>query len=116
MDQRQTESPIYFLQRSGDSSSTGSSSPARSPAHHHVRSSSMTGLSTIKKTQNVEAKVAAQQLAQVMASQTANDDNDDDDLGFRYSAPPPSFSSSLNTSIRAMSSTRPTRSPSPAVI
>ncbi|KAJ4959728.1 hypothetical protein NE237_019638 [Protea cynaroides] len=114
MDRRRTESPIYSRQRSGGSSSTGSSSPARSPAHHHARSASTTGLSTIKRTQNVAAKAAAQRLAQVMASQTADDDDDDDDdLGFRYSAPPPSFSSSLNTSIPAMSSTRPTRSPSP---
>ncbi|XP_043725035.1 coiled-coil domain-containing protein SCD2-like isoform X2 [Telopea speciosissima] len=115
MDRRRTESPIYSRQRSGGSSSTGSSSPARSPAHHHARSASTMGLSTIKRTQNVAAKAAAQRLAQVMASQTADDDDDDDDLGFRYSAPPPSFSSTLNNSIPAISSARPTRSPSPAL-
>ncbi|KAL5140452.1 Coiled-coil domain-containing protein SCD2 [Glycine soja] len=60
----------------------------------HSRSSSLTltggGISTVKRTQNVAAKAAAQRLAQVMASQTAvAADDDDDDLGFRYTAPPP---------------------------
>ncbi|KAG4984783.1 hypothetical protein JHK82_029618 [Glycine max] len=63
----------------------------------HSRSSSLTltggGISTVKRTQNVAAKAAAQRLAQVMASQTAvaaaDDDDDEDDLGFRYTAPPP---------------------------
>ncbi|CAK8574462.1 unnamed protein product [Lathyrus sativus] len=65
-----------------------SSSPSHSRNGGHARSSSLTGISTIKRTQNVAAKAAAQRLAQVMASQTVDDD-DDDDLGFRYSAPPP---------------------------
>jgi len=59
-----------------------------SPSHSrngHSRSSSLTltatGISTVKRTQNVAAKAAAQRLAQVMASQTADDDDDDvDDL------------------------------------
>ncbi|XP_043704709.1 coiled-coil domain-containing protein SCD2-like isoform X2 [Telopea speciosissima] len=115
MDRRRTGSPIHSRQRSGGSSSSGSSSPAMSPAHHHSWSTSVTGLSNIKRTQNVAAKAAAQRLAQVMASQTADDDDEDDDLGFRYSAPPPSFSSTVNNTIPAISSTRPTRSPSPAL-
>lgn len=130
MDRRRTGSPVYSRQWSGDSrgSSTGSSSPAMSPAHPSSRLG--TGMSTIKRTQNVAAKAAAQRLAQVMASQTADDDEDDDDLGFRFGAPPAptpslsSFGSSLNyrsgsnntTSTPAVSVTRPTRSPSPAVI
>ncbi|XP_065872644.1 coiled-coil domain-containing protein SCD2 isoform X2 [Euphorbia lathyris] len=120
MDRRRTGSPVYARQWSG--SSTGSSSPAMSPAHPSSRLG--TGMSTIKRTQNVAAKAAAQRLAQVMASQTADDDDEDDDLGFRYSAPPPpapsSFSSSLNHNghnsfTPAISVTRPNRSPSPAL-
>ncbi|KAF8400038.1 hypothetical protein HHK36_015912 [Tetracentron sinense] len=115
MDRRRTGSPGYSRQRSGGSSSTGSSSPVLSPAHPHARSSSTTGISNIKRTQNFAAKAAAQRLAQVMASQTADDDDEDDDLGFRYSAPPPSFPSNTNSSIPAISSTRTARSPSPAL-
>ncbi|KAF2311541.1 hypothetical protein GH714_024645 [Hevea brasiliensis] len=93
-----------------------------SPAHPSSRLG--TGMSTIKRTQNVAAKAAAQRLARVMASQTADDDEDDDDLGFRFSAPPPpapsSFSTSLNHSASnnvspAISVARPNRSPSPAL-
>ncbi|XP_071690859.1 coiled-coil domain-containing protein SCD2-like [Rutidosis leptorrhynchoides] len=68
-----------------------SSSPAMSPGrYHHSRSSSNSGISNIKRNQNVAAKAAAQRLAQVMASQNANidaddmDDDDDDDLDFRF--------------------------------
>ncbi|CAI8601617.1 unnamed protein product [Vicia faba] len=70
---------------------SSSSSPSHSHSRNggHARSSSLTGISTIKRTQNVAAKAAAQRLAQVMASQAADDDDDDGDLGFRYSAPPP---------------------------
>lgn len=110
---------MYGRQWSGGSSSTGSSSPARSPAPPHSRlGSGAGGVSTIKRSQNVAAKAAAQRLAQVMASQTADDYEEDDDLGFRYSAPPPpapsSYSSSVNSN-NSISSTRVTRSPSPAV-
>lgn len=60
-----------------------------SPARQ--RSSSSTGFSTVKRTQNVAAKAAAQRLAQVMASQTAGDSDDDDHddlvLPFRQEAP-----------------------------
>ncbi|KHG28186.1 atg11 [Gossypium arboreum] len=99
MDRKRTESPSY-TRRWSSHSGTGSTgggveSPALSPAHNqprHARSSSATGISSIKRTQNFAAKAAAQRLAQVMASQTTDDDDEDDDgddLGFRYSAPPP---------------------------
>lgn len=127
MDRKRTESPIYTRQWSSESG--GTASPTMSPArHHHARSSSVSGISNIKRTQNFAAKAAAQRLAQVMASQTADDDDEDDDddnddLGFRYSAPPPppplslSRNAVINASTKPMvSSTRITRSPSPAVI
>ncbi|KAG6746230.1 hypothetical protein POTOM_050760 [Populus tomentosa] len=125
MDRRRTESPVYARQWSSDSrgsSSTGSSSPARmSPAHPNSRLGS--SMSTIKRTQNVAAKAAAQRLAQVMASsQTADDEEDDDDLGFRFPAPPNSVSASSGFSSvnhrgsnNGVSVPRPNRSPSPAL-
>ncbi|CAL5338078.1 hypothetical protein CsSME_00021551 [Camellia sinensis var. sinensis] len=131
MDRRRTESPVYVRQWSSESSATaGSSSPTMSPSrHHHSRSSSATGISNIKRTQNFAAKAAAQRLAQVMASQAADngdddDDDDDDDLDFAFGAPlPPSFTRpSSNTSVNgnntknkpAIPSTKTTRSPSPS--
>lgn len=128
MDRRRNASPVYSRQWSGGSSSTGSSSPAMSPAHPLSRQIH-SGFSTVKRTQNVAAKVAAQRLAKVMASQTTADDeeeeDDDDDLGFRFGAPPPAPSSrsAANgnnisagaSSIPAISVSRPNRSPSPAV-
>lgn len=117
MDGTRTESPVYARQWSNESSSTGTSSPAMSPVrYHHARSSSLaTGMSNIKRTQNVAAKAAAQRLAQVMASQTADDDDEDEDdeLGFRYSAPPPPSFTRNRPAIPT--STRFTRSPSPAL-
>ena len=99
---------------SSESGNVMSSSPSHS-RNGHSRSSSLTltatGISTVKRTQNVAAKAAAQRLAQVMASQTADDDaddDDDDDLGFRYTAPPP-LSLSRN-------SAKTLRSPSPAAV
>ena len=127
MDRRRTESPVHARQWSGDSSSTGSSSPVMSPAHPQSR----LGPSATIKQRNVAAKAAAQRLAQVMASRTAVDDDDDeedDDLGFRFSAPTPpslSFHSSnangnkngvSDMAIPPISASRPNRSPSPAVI
>ncbi|KAG5035786.1 hypothetical protein JHK87_010696 [Glycine soja] len=132
MDRRRNASPVYARQWSGGSSSTGSSSPAMSPAHPQSRlgPTSAIGLSTVKRTQNVAAKAAAQRLARVMASQntTADDGEDDDDLDFRFSAPSPaslsSFSSNSGsnrsastnaTAIPPISVARPNRSPSPAL-
>lgn len=120
MDRRRTDSPVYARQWSSDTGTTGGpSSPAMSPARaHHSRSSSVTGISNIKRTQNFAAKAAAQRLAQVMASQTADDvDDEDDDLGFRYSAPPPlSLSRNANSGAKpAVPIAKTARSPSPAV-
>ncbi|XP_060213552.1 coiled-coil domain-containing protein SCD2 [Lycium barbarum] len=110
MDRARTASPRQLRKWSTESgaptlSTTGSSSPGR-VHHHHGRSSSVSGMSNIKRTQNVAAKAAAQRLAQVMASQaaTGNDDDDDDDnddVGFRFAAPiPPSFSRSNGNAIK----------------
>ncbi|RWR80097.1 coiled-coil domain-containing protein SCD2 [Cinnamomum micranthum f. kanehirae] len=121
MDRRRAGSPVYSRQRSGES--TGSSSPGMSPAHH--RSASAAGsFSSIKRTQNVAAKAAAQRLAQVMASQAAgaDDDDDDDDLtAFHYKAPPPSMPRLSNNNAGSIppatiSGSRAMRSPSPARI
>ncbi|KAL1301300.1 coiled-coil domain-containing protein SCD2 isoform X1 [Arachis ipaensis] len=134
MDRRRTASPVYGRQWSGGSSSTGSSSPAMSPAHPQSRlGPSSTGMSTVKRTQNVAAKAAAQRLARVMASQAAaadDDGEDDDDLDFQFAAPrapvPSSYSSNASslkssgvgttaTTIPPISLARPNRSPSPAL-
>ncbi|PIN25356.1 hypothetical protein CDL12_01901 [Handroanthus impetiginosus] len=130
MNRKRTESPVYSRQWSGGSSSTGSSSPAGSPAHPRSRlPPAATGMSTIKRTQNVAAKAAAQRLALVMASKTPNDDEDDEDedLGFRFGPPPMPISSNSNVNRSesgnsssalsgvALSSSRPNRSPSPAL-
>ncbi|TMX02135.1 hypothetical protein EJD97_022538 [Solanum chilense] len=123
MDRRRTESPVYARQWSGGSSSTGSSSPAGSPAHPRARlPPTVTGMSTIKRTQNVAAKAAAQRLAQVMASSHRPDEEeDDDDLGFR---PPTaafstndnrSNSNNKNSGLTAISLAKPNRSPSPSL-
>ncbi|KAI3684402.1 hypothetical protein L6452_33625 [Arctium lappa] len=118
MDRKRTESPVYTRQWSGGSSSTGSSSPAMSPAHPQSRLGQPSGYSTIKRTQNVAAKAAALRLAQVMASQTVDDDDDeDDDPAFRFAAPT-SFGNKSNGSGGALSGisfARPNRSPSPAL-
>ncbi|XP_041998033.1 coiled-coil domain-containing protein SCD2-like isoform X2 [Salvia splendens] len=130
MNRKRTESPVYARQWSGGSSSTGSSSPVGSPAHPRSRLlPSAAGMSTIKRTQNVAAKAAAQRLALVMASKTPNDDDDDedDDLGFRFAAPPAPMSASSNIGVNrsdsgsngggfsGISLTRPNRSPSPSL-
>lgn len=119
MDRKGSESPVSIRHWSSES---GISSPSRNG--HHARSSSVSGISNIKRTQNVAAKAAAQRLAKVMASQTPDEDEDDDyDLGFRYTAPPPlSLSRTGKTSLAsaaaaaATTTTSTTRSQSPAVI
>ncbi|KAE8123797.1 hypothetical protein FH972_018722 [Carpinus fangiana] len=95
-----------------------------SPAHPNSRLGP-TGFSTVKRTQNAAAKVAAQRLAKVMASQTtAADDDEEDDLEFRFGAGPPPVPSShssansnsnIASSFPAISVARPNRSPSPAL-
>ncbi|KAL4559821.1 hypothetical protein LXL04_031967 [Taraxacum kok-saghyz] len=121
MDRRRTESPVYTRQWSGGSSSTGSTSPAMSPAHPQSRLGQPSGYSTIKRTQNVAAKAAAQRLAQVMASQTVDDDDDDDDdLGFQFAAPTSFGNKSANnngtgSALSGISFGKPNRSPSPAL-
>ncbi|KAL6497195.1 hypothetical protein OROGR_029124 [Orobanche gracilis] len=123
MNRKRTASPVFARQWSGGSSSTGSSSPVGSPAHPRSRFPPPTaaGMSTIKRTQNVAAKAAAQRLALVMASKTPNDDDDDDDddLGFRF-GPPPSLSSNINKTdssigLSGTAPVKPNRSPSPAL-
>ncbi|XP_010909766.1 coiled-coil domain-containing protein SCD2 [Elaeis guineensis] len=123
MDRRRAGSPVYGRQRSGGSSSTGSSSPGMSPAHH--RSASASGLSSVRRTQNVAAKAAAARLAQVMASQSAagDDDDEEDDIpsaasgvGFRYGSSRPAASSNGSSGSSGASLLgRSTRSPSPAL-
>ncbi|KAE8690788.1 Coiled-coil domain-containing protein SCD2 [Hibiscus syriacus] len=134
MDRKRTESPVYtrrWTSHSGTGSTGGSvESPTLSPARHpphHARSSSATGISSIKRTQNFAAKAAAQRLAQVMASQTTDEDDeedDGDDLDFKYSAPPPlALSRKFNAASTvggagnkaALNFTRIGRSPSPAL-
>nr|XP_016446049.1 PREDICTED: coiled-coil domain-containing protein SCD2-like [Nicotiana tabacum] len=124
MDRRRTGSPVYARQWSGGSSSTGSSSPAGSPAHPRARlPPTVTGMSTIKRTQNVAAKAAAQRLAQVMASSQPppDDDEDDDDLGFRRPTAALSTndrrsnSNNRSSGLAAISLAKPNRSPSPAL-
>lgn len=128
MERRRTDSPVYARQWSSESGTTAAasggaqSSPVISPARNrHSRSSSSSGISNIKRTQNFAAKAAAQRLAQVMASQTAADDDDDEDdgdLGFRYSAPPPlSLARNVNSGATkpAIPPAKTTRSPSPAL-
>ncbi|GFY99924.1 hypothetical protein Acr_13g0013240 [Actinidia rufa] len=123
MDRRRTESPVYARQWSTESSAT--SSPAMSPSRpHHARSSSTAGgISNIKRTQNFAAKAAAQRLAQVMASQAADNgddddgDGEDDDFGFWFGAPPPLTRpvSVTNNNKPVIPSTKTTRSASPAL-
>ncbi|KAL4634605.1 hypothetical protein ACB092_04G211900 [Castanea dentata] len=122
MDRRRPVSPVYSRQWSG--SSTGSSSPAMSPAHPQSRlAAGATGFSSVKRTQNAAAKVAAQRLAKVMASQTSaadEEDDDDDENGFKFAVPAPPapspFSSLGNNNYSSgISVSRPNRSPSPAL-
>lgn len=129
MNRKRTESPVYARQWSGGSSSTGSSSPVGSPAHPRSRlPPSAGGMSTIKRTQNVAAKAAAQRLALVMASKHNDEEEDeDDDLGFRFAPPPAPMSVSSNvrvdrsdsgnggTGFSGISLSKPNRSPSPAL-
>ncbi|WOK96650.1 Coiled-coil domain-containing protein [Canna indica] len=122
MDRRRAGSPVYGRQRSGGSSSAGSTSPGMSPAHH--RSPSASGLSGVRRTQNVAARAAAARLAQVMASQSAaaeeEEEEGDDEIpaaggvGFRYGAPRQAAGSNGSAG-GALLMARTNRSPSPAL-
>lgn len=104
---------MFARELSGDSSSTGSTSPVMSPALPQSRVGSMK-----------QRNAAAQHLAQVMAYRTVDDDveeEEDDDLGFRFSAPPPTAFSGSNkkngvTAIPPISASRPNKTQSLAVI
>lgn len=96
-------------------SGTGNVMSSQSQSRNgHSRSSSLTltGISSVKRTQNVAAKAAAQRLAQVMASQSAGEEEEEeeDDLGFRYTAPAPlSFSRNSHRSPSPASTFAPAR-------
>ncbi|KAL9253660.1 Coiled-coil domain-containing protein [Drosera capensis] len=71
-------------QKSSLDSPGAAGSPMMSPLNRHVRSSS-SGLANMRKPQNMQAKAAAQRLAQVMAHQSTTDDEDDeDDFALEY--------------------------------
>ncbi|XP_064937729.1 coiled-coil domain-containing protein SCD2-like isoform X1 [Musa acuminata AAA Group] len=121
MDRMRAGSPAYSRQGSGGSSGSGSSSPGMSPGHH--RSASASGISGIRRTQNLAAKAANARLAQVMASQAAAEEEEDDLLparagagfvgGVRFGLPRPVPSS--NGGGGASLFGRSARSPSPAL-
>ncbi|KAM0066307.1 putative Coiled-coil domain-containing protein SCD2 [Helianthus debilis subsp. tardiflorus] len=113
MDRKRTESPGYTRQWS----STGSSSPAMSPAHPQSRLGQPSGYSTIKRTQNVAAKEAAKRLAKVMASQSTEDEDqeEDEELGFRFAVTTSFGKNSGSSNGTGGSFGRVNRSPSPAL-
>ncbi|CAH2064795.1 unnamed protein product [Thlaspi arvense] len=133
MDRRRAGSPVYGRQWSESSNSTESTSPAMSPAHRK-QLGGVGNFSTVKRTQNVAAKAAAQRLAQVMALQNKDngdedDEDEDEDLSLRFASTslkparhaPSSLSSTGsnssngNSHLPAISFAPRNRSPSPAV-
>lgn len=78
MEQMRPKSPLYMREKS-ISSVVDTSSPLTSPAHRQSRSGP-TGLASFKRSQHYAAKAAAQKLAQVMAHQRADDEDDDGDV------------------------------------
>ncbi|KAI7749183.1 hypothetical protein M8C21_028238 [Ambrosia artemisiifolia] len=118
MDKTRTASPIYQRKWSSESNTTTTiPSPGR---YHHSRTSSASGMSNIKRNQNVAAKAAAQRLAQVMASQATDidpdDDDDDDDLDFRFAPPvnrrPPLNNNNIKSGTANAAANRPSVVPS----
>ncbi|XP_027109446.2 uncharacterized protein [Coffea arabica] len=98
--------PVHVRQASGSTTPT-SNTPSlqmNSPLNRHMHSGS-TG--NLKKPQHTKA--AAQRLAQVMAHQMADDEDDEDDLLYEYNP------SSLSAGI-GLASSRPTRARSPMSI
>lgn len=73
---------MYDRQKSNRGSPT---SPSMSPVNRHVRAGS-TGAFNMRRGPNNAAKAAAQRLAQVMAHQSADEGDDDDDLSLDYAA------------------------------
>ncbi|KAL9684937.1 hypothetical protein QQ045_022379 [Rhodiola kirilowii] len=82
---------IYDKQKSNTGTSNAPSSPMMSPLHHHVRSGSA-GMANFKKPQNTATKAAAQKLAQVMSHQSADEEEEDDELMYEYSSVTPTSS------------------------
>ncbi|EOA20330.1 hypothetical protein CARUB_v10000636mg [Capsella rubella] len=105
MDLTRARSPVYARQWSRSSNGTESRSPSMSPAHRNQLGGGVGGLSTVKRTQNVATKAAAQRLAKVMALH--NNDDDDDDDEFKFAQP---SSGAINGSFA-----RRNRSQSPAL-
>ncbi|KAL2496602.1 hypothetical protein Fot_40359 [Forsythia ovata] len=96
--------PVHVRQRSlSNTTNSGSPSSMASPMHRHSRTAS-TGITNMKRPQNTKA--AAQRLAQVMAHQPADDDEEEDDLLYDYSPAIPSAGVGL-------AGGRPTRHRSP---
>ncbi|KAL3537923.1 hypothetical protein ACH5RR_001289, partial [Cinchona calisaya] len=95
--------PLYVRQASGSNTPTSnaSSSPMNSPLNRHIRSGS-TG--NMRKPQHTKA--AAQRLAQVMAHQMADDEDEEDDLLYEYN--PSSISAGVG-----LAGSRPARTRSP---
>ncbi|ANM68836.1 unnamed protein product [Arabidopsis thaliana] len=108
MDLRRPSSPVYGRQWSRSSNGTESRSPSMSPAHRN-QIGGVGGLSTVKRTQNVATKAAAQRLAKVMALQNKDNEEDDDDDDHEFKFAPPS-SGPINGSFA-----RRNRSHSPAI-
>ena len=76
---------VYERQKSNDGTPGAPASPTMtSPLNRHARAGS-TGTSNMRRTQNNAAKAAAQRLAQVMATQTGDEDDEEDDLSYELS-------------------------------
>lgn len=70
--------PGLDRQKSMDSPGGTGTPTTMSPLNRHARSSS-SGLANMKRPQNLQAKAAAQRLAQVMAHQSNDDEDEDED-------------------------------------
>ncbi|KAF7817868.1 coiled-coil domain-containing protein SCD2-like [Senna tora] len=100
---------MYDRQRSNTGSSP--TSPSMSPMNRHVRSGSA-GAFNVRRGPNNAAKAAAQRLAQVMAHQSADEEENDDDQPLDYAA----LSSSGSTGIGLGGTGRATTARVPAVV